>query len=1008
MGVGEGTRWALAWWDDAARGHPHHPPSARVDGGGLSALPSRPVRHHALLVCALSTLACTSATPPPDAAVDASDALDRPDATEVSAPVDVAAPLDRPPSRCEGALPAWAARTDATLIARCAQLDLHATALADGTLRLQYLPTGVTPLAPRPWAVLAQTPFTAATAGGDLTHATLCGDGITLTVARDTCRVQVRDAAGRTLLDDGDAGAWRRADDGSVSLERPTPLDERFYGTGERHGALSRRGTRAVFYNTDGYESRYGGVAPDADPLYASMPVYLGVRGGVAYGVFTDNTHRIELDLARATPDRITLRAAGGTIDQYVVAGPAMADVLRRYTALTGRTPTPPRWALGYHQCRWGYANAARLEAVAAEFRARSIPMDAVWLDIQHMEGFRTFTWDARNFADPAAMIARLRGRDVQTVVIADPGLKVDPAWSVYREVIADGHALRTTAGAPYTGAVWPGAAVFPDVTRAATRRWWGDQIAGIARLGVAGIWLDVNEPTVFPESGGGSVPDALPVEGDGRPTTMAEAHNVYGLLEARATREGLLRARPDARPFVLTRAGYAGSQREAALWTGDAPSTWTSLRQQLPTLLNLGLSGMAFVGSDVGGYSGRATPELFARWMALGSVSPFFRGHVTQGVPDQEPWAFGTEVEDISRALLEARMRRMPYLEALFDVSSRSGAPILRPLAYEFDDDASAAVDDEAMLGPWILVAPVLSQGATSRRVHLPPGRWFEEQSGAVWEGPADVELPVTLAALPTFVREGAILPYGPVQQHAGRWSDRVPLALDIYPAARATSFTVLDDLPDGAPDAPRGRVTFEAMREADGMTLAARVEGPTERLPATIELRVRRVDARPASVTLGGRAWPELDEAAWSASAMPGWRWDDNDRALRLRGVTLAAMPLRARYDTALRAPRPEVEVRFDVTVPDGTSRAAPIFLATSANGWTHAPMSWDAATGHAVGVARVPRGQWFFYKFTRGGWDTVERYPDCSEANNRYGLGAAGAPRRERVWTWRDRCL
>jgi len=720
--------------------------------------------------CAESRPAAPDASAPLDAPLDApSDApLDAP--SDAPAPVDRTPPDDLPAAACSALpLPSWASLVGATLTARCARVELHVTALDDGALRLRYAAPAAP--APRSFAVVDAAAARAVTAGATATGAALCGDGITALIEADTCRVRVLDGAGRTLLDDGAAPGWSRAADGSVRVERATPSGERFYGFGERNGPLERRGRAMVFYNTDAYDPMYGGVAPTADPLYQSIPFFLAVREGAAYGVFTDNSRRVEVDLAARDPSRYAITAAGGELDQYVFAGPTMADALRRYTRLTGRAPTPPRWALGYHQCRWGYRDAARLEEVAAGFRTRSIPLDAVWLDIQHMDGFRTFTWSPSAFPDPAAMTARLLAAHVHTVVIADPGLKVDDAWEVYRDALSGAHLLRSRGGELVTGTVWPGRSAFPDFTRPATRRWWGDRVAGLARLGVAGAWLDVNEPTVFPETGGGSVPDETPVDGDGTATTMAEAHNVYGMLESRATREGLLRAAPDRRPFVLTRAGYAGIQRYAAVWTGDAPSTWVSLRQQLPTLLNLGLSGVAFVGSDVGGYSGRATPELFARWAQLGAVSPFFRGHVTQGVPDQEPWAFGTEVEDIARAQINERMRRMPYLEALFAEAETTGAPVLRALTYEFPDDPAAArIDDEAMLGPWLLVAPVLTQGASSRRVHLPPGRWFEVDSGAAWEGPADIDVGVTLAALPTFVREGAIVPRGRCSSTLGR----------------------------------------------------------------------------------------------------------------------------------------------------------------------------------------------------------------------------------------------
>jgi len=287
--------------------------------------------------------------------------------------------------------------------------------------------------------------------------------------------------------------------------------------------------------------------------------------------------------------------------------------------------------------------------------------------------------------------------------------------------------------------------------------------IGALTVRGISGIWLDVNEPTTFPESGGETtVPDALVADGDGVPTTMAEIHNVYANHQAQATFDGLLA--PYRRPFVLSRAGYAGIQRYAAVWTGDAPSAWWTLQQTLPMLLGMSLSGVPFVGSDVGGYSGNATPELYPRWLELGVYSPFFRAHVTRGVRDQEPWSFGQEVLDISRARLAERYALLPYLEVLFAEHAATGAPVLRPFVYElFEERALRTVGDQAMLGPFVMIAPVVEEGATHRAVRFPTGAWLDVESGAVWEGPATATVSVTLAATPVFLREGAIVPRNP-----------------------------------------------------------------------------------------------------------------------------------------------------------------------------------------------------------------------------------------------------
>ncbi|MCA9679562.1 MAG: alpha-glucosidase, partial [Myxococcales bacterium] len=635
----------------------------------------------------------------------------------------------------------------------------------------------------------------AGVAGGAGAAAELCTPTLAITVDA-ACRVVVRDADGHVLVDDGDDGGLAIDGDGAgVTLRRRALASAHYYGLGERTAGLELRGGAYTLWSTDAYDPALGGWRPDADPLYQSIPFVAVLDGGVAHGELIDDTRRLGYDLAAADPTRATVHTPAGAIVEYVIAGPSLREVARRHTAITGRTPLPPRWALGYQQSRWGYAPASRLTDLATTFRDRGVAADGLWLDIQHLDGFRTFTWDPATFADPAALTAALAADDFALTVIADPGIKVDPGWAVYDGGVAGDHFLRDDGGAIYQGVVWPGPAAFPDFTRAATRAWWGAQVGQLAALGVRGIWLDVNEPTTFPEGGGGaSVPD-LPVAGDpgaAVAATMDEVHDVYAVLEAQATWEGLRAAAPARRPFVLSRAGASGIQRWAAVWTGDAVSSWDGLGRTLPMLLGMGVSGVPFVGSDVGGYSGGATPELFARWLAVGAVSPFCRGHVTTGVPDQEPWAFGAEVEEISRRLLAERYRRLPYLYSLFAEAEASGAPVLRPLVFEFQDDpATATLDDEAMLGPWLLVAPVVEAGATTRAVYLPAGRWLEARSGAVVVGPTTIDVDVTLQALPTFVRAGAIVPQwrrGAAIAHTGGGAGGAPgdvLQLDVVPDA-------------------------------------------------------------------------------------------------------------------------------------------------------------------------------------------------------------------------------
>jgi alpha-glucosidase len=812
---------------------------------------------------------------------------------------------------------------------------------------------------PRSWAIVGAPGLdTGARRDGD---STVCTDAMTLTVD-ESCRVRAVLADGTVALADAEPFAV----DDAAHLARVAQPDH-VYGLGERTGGLDRRGRAWTFWNTDAYDPAVGGWHPGQDPMYQAIPLEVHLAGATAFGVFTDATRRMTIDLTDPAHD--TLAVAGArAIDQYVIAGPRMGDVLDRYTQLVGRPALPPRWALGFHQSRWGYGDAATVLAVAQQFRALGLPGDAMWLDIQHMRGFRSFTFDPVAFPDPAGLAAQLQQLGFRMVAIEDPGIKIDPGWSVYDSGAP--YFLRD-AGGVFAGTAWPGAAAFPDFSDPAARGWWGTQVASVLDQGVAGIWLDVNEPTTFPEGGGGTtVPDSLAVAGDGEPTTMAALHDAYALFEARATYDAI--AARGERPFVLSRAGYAGIQRYAAVWTGDTPSTWDGLRQTLPMLLGLGISGVPFVGSDIGGYSGHATPELYARWLALGSISPFARAHVTNGVPGQEPWMFGQEVLDAARDRLSDRYRLMPYVYSVSDEAARTGAPVLRPLVWEFPDDpAVATLDDEAMLGPSLLVAPAMEQGAATRRVYLPAGRWFELASGAIFDGPTTIDAPLRLAALPIYARAGAIVPSG-------------ELTIDVYPGVAPSSFTLYED--DGASFAG-SHVAIAVEPRADGARVTLQRDAAAPARDVTV--RVHRVDGAVGEV--------DLDGAAITAS------YDADDRSLAATFRDATSHELVLHYDPAIADPRPPVGVTFEVHVPADTP--GQIFLASSASGWTQVPLAW-VAPGVARGRIVAQRGDWIDYKYTRGGWDTVEKLAGCTEAPNRTRLGAA-TQRVDTVATWRDRC-
>lgn len=548
---------------------------------------------------------------------------------------------------------------------------------------------------------------------------------------------------------------------GHAAVRFPVAEGTDLYGSGEVAGGLRRNGTRTVAWNTDAY-----GWARAELSLYQSHPWVLAVRrDGTAYGVLADTPERCLIDLNQG----LRFEAAGPEFPVIVIEGRTPQAVVRALAALTGTMNLPPRWALGYHQCRYSYTPDDRVREIAAGFRDRRIPCDVLWLDIDYMDGFRAFTVDTNAFPDLRGLDAELRTHGFRTVAIIDPGIKQESGYHVFESGDANDVWVQTKGGAPYTGSVWPGGCVFPDFTMERARAWWGGLYGQFLGLGIDGIWNDMNEPAVF-NVDGKTMPLTNVHRADpelGGTGTHARFHNVYGMLMSRATWEGCLAARPRQRPFVLTRASHLGGQRWAATWTGDNTASWDHLDLSISMVLNLGLSGQALAGPDIGGFCGAGDGPLFARWMGVGALLPFARGHTGKGNIDKEPWSFGREVENTCRLALQRRYRLLPYLYTLAREAAETGLPIARPLFFADPADTSLrAVDDAFLLGDDLLVvANVKPDRAAAALPPLPRGRWREV---SLVDGDLlDPDLPRL------FLREGAALPLGPLVQ----WSDEKPL---------------------------------------------------------------------------------------------------------------------------------------------------------------------------------------------------------------------------------------
>ena len=557
-------------------------------------------------------------------------------------------------------------------------------------------------------------------------------------------------------------GAWEQ----SFSMR----AGERMCGLGEQAAGIDLRGTKVTLWNTD----PGGSWGPGKRPLYLGVPVVLSTHRDGDVLSFYENSTRASFRLGDAAAGRdtegtATVRFAGGILRRYLVAGPA-PHLLDRYSELTGRPALPPRWALGYHQSRWGYRCDADVRAITDGYVKLGIPLSAVHLDIDYMRGFRVFTVDPHRFPDLGHLAADAAATGARLVTIVDPGVKIDPDYEVFREG-RDQHRFCTDAhGHLVEGVVWPGRSAFPDFTDPGTRSWWAGNYRTLTDAGVAGIWHDMNEPTSIALLGDPTLPIATRHHFDGRGGDHAEGHNLYGLLMNRAGFEGLRAARPERRPFIVSRSGWAGMQRWAWNWTGDVASTWESMRQQMATVIGLGLSGIPYSGSDIGGFSGVPDDELYLRWLQMSVFMPYCRTHSVRGVPPREPWCFGEPAQQIMAAWIRFRYRLLPYLYTLAHLASESGAPLMRPLWWPGPDtdgeadtvpasitDGALDADDAFLLGHALLVAPVTEPGARHRAVPLPPGRWASVWGDDRAEGVA-AEAP--LERIPVLVRAGSVVP--------------------------------------------------------------------------------------------------------------------------------------------------------------------------------------------------------------------------------------------------------
>jgi alpha-glucosidase len=593
-------------------------------------------------------------------------------------------------------------------------------------------------------------------------YITLTTDSLKIMVRKDPLRIDFYTAEGRWL--DGDAPSqgvnWQG--DEITSYRRLTD-DEKFIGLGEKTGPLNRRERSYVNWNSD-----VPGYGLNDDPLYSTIPFFIGIRSEGLFGIFFDNSYKSFFNFGGSTDGTMYFFGAeGGALNYFFFGASTVAGQIRDYTWLTGRMEMPPLWSLGYQQCRYSYVSQHQLLNIARRMRQDSIPCDVIYCDIDYMNGYRIFTWNPLTYSDPKALTDSLKALNMHLVTIVDPGIKIDSnGYQPYITGLKNNYFARYPGGEPYTGSVWAGRSHFPDFTKEIVRRWWGGNFKVLVDNGVTGFWNDMNEPAVW----GQNIPPLIEF-GEGKNImTLKEARNIYGMQMARATFEGTRSLLNGDRPFVLTRAAYSGIQRYSAMWTGDNNSTDDHMLLSYRMINSMGLSGVAFAGVDIGGFTGNPTPDLMVRWMSLGAYTPLFRNHTAKGNTSHEPWAWGEWNENLIRRSVQTRYRLLPYLYSAFYEATITGMPVNRSLAidYTFSNEVyDNRFQNEYLFGPSMLIAPVASTN-TAAEVYLPQGNWYRFGTDEKIEGDKTILTRSGLDNLPVFIKSGAIIPMQNIIQSA------------------------------------------------------------------------------------------------------------------------------------------------------------------------------------------------------------------------------------------------
>ncbi|WP_228851888.1 glycoside hydrolase family 31 protein [Aegicerativicinus sediminis] len=695
-------------------------------------------------------------------------------------------------------------------------------------------------------------------------------------VSKTNLRIRLFDAETDALINQDELGFhWEESYEfggNIVKMSKVSHEGESYFGLGDKPNYLNMKSKRYENWVTDSYAYN-----KDTDPLYKAIPFYTGLYDGMAYGIFFDNSFKTFFDFSNERRNVTSFWAQGGEMNYYFIYGPKMNDVVESYTDLTGKPhQLPPLWALGYHQCKWSYYPESKVKEIAKKFRKLKIPCDALYLDIDYMDGFRCFTWNKDYFPDPKRMVKELEQNGFKTVAIIDPGIKIDKDYWVYNEALKNDYFCKRADGPYMKGKVWPGECYFPDFTNPEVRDWWGDLFKELIEdIGVRGVWNDMNEPAVM-EVPNKTFPDDVRHDYDGNPCSHRKAHNVYGMQMARATYHGLKKFSYPKRPFVITRAAYSGTQRYTSTWTGDNVATWEHLWVANLQVQRLAMSGYSFAGSDIGGFAEQPNGELYTRWIQLGVFHPFCRTHSSGDHGDQEPWSFDEDVVKIVRKFIELRYKLLPYLYTAFWKYVSNGTPLIQSLVlYDQEDVHTHYRTDEFIYGDKFLICPILEPNARGRRLYVPRGNWYNYWNNEIVSGGREMWVDADIDSMPIFVKEGSIIPKYPVQQYVGE-KEIKEVTLEIYFMEGREISTLYDDVNDGY-DYTKGRYslrTFRLIGRKNELIIQQHKEGKFTTTYETFKLRFHglpfkigtiqldNVDVEPSQLKINGGSTMVVDK--------------------------------------------------------------------------------------------------------------------------------------------------